>query len=322
MTVRAPAGGVVAVSVVGFPTGLASVGLRVVDGLLSVDTVARFTAGVVEAPAGSGIYHASVTAPLVAQKYGLVWDTGGVLSPTNVAEEDLIVGLESAAPSRAIVESAAGFTSGLVGTLGFQIIDPPAGTLIQARSTTAITEYPTGSGIYWKVGTAPSTDGEFAAVWDDTTTWTMDGDALVVASVPSSPPSGVLTDLGACSAAPLDDCSMYRGDTRYLPFQITDAVGAPLDVTGYTIWFTAKRQLSDPDPGVFQQTIAGGELVVTNASLGLGYVRIDPSDTVTLGDSTTQLLWDLQIKSPAADTPVSTVARGTLTVEPDVTRAV
>lgn len=323
MTIRVQPSAVFSASAAGFPAGLATVGLRVVDATLGVDTIARFTAGVVEAPAGSGIYHAPVTAPAAAKKYGLVWDSG-LVSPSTVAEEDLIVGVESVSPSRAILMSASGFASGLAGSIGFRIIDPPAGTLIQARSTTTITEYPAGSGIYWKAGTAPATDGEFAAVWDggSPAKWAIDDDVLSVVSVPSGIPSGTVPDLASCTVVGLDDCSMYRGDTRYLPFQITDSGGNPLNITGFAIWFTAKRLIADPDPGVFQQTIANAKVVVTNGALGLGYVRIDPANTATLPDAATDLLWDLQIKSTAADTPITTVVRGTLTVVPDITRAI
>lgn len=319
MTIRTQASATIEASCQGFAPGLATVGVRVVDPVLAVDTVARFTAGVVEAPAGSGIYHAPVTVPGVNKKYGLVWDNG-TISPTTVAVEDLVVGVESTSPSRVTLISAAGFDSGLSGSIGYRIIDPPTGILIQARSTTGISEYPAGSGIYWKQGTAPAATGSYASVWDGgtPTKYAIDTDPMLVA-IFVAPPAGVLPDLTSTSLAP---DSMYRGDTRYMEFEITHSdTGLPYDITGASLWFTAKQSIADADPGVFQCTIANGKVVLTNAAGGTGYARIDPADTSSLPDATISLEWDLQIKLPITDTPITTVGRGTLHVVTDVTES-
>jgi hypothetical protein len=62
-------------AVSGFPTGgVGSVGVRIGNGVGGTVT-ARTTAGVVEFPAGSGIYLATLTAPATAGQYVVVWDT-------------------------------------------------------------------------------------------------------------------------------------------------------------------------------------------------------------------------------------------------------
>lgn len=71
------------------PTGLVgTIGVRILDNVGG--TTARSTAGIVETPAGSGHYAATLTAPTVGAMYSVFWDTG-VVGPTTTASEDLIV---------------------------------------------------------------------------------------------------------------------------------------------------------------------------------------------------------------------------------------
>lgn len=58
-------------------TGLTgTLGVRIMDGQ-GATTTARVTTGIVETPASSGIYTATITAPSTAGSYTVVWDTGG-----------------------------------------------------------------------------------------------------------------------------------------------------------------------------------------------------------------------------------------------------
>lgn len=58
--------------------------------------------------------------------------------------------------------------SGLVGTLGWQIIQVPSGDTVTGyeRSTSGITEAPAGSGTYYVTFLRPSPAGDYAIVWD------------------------------------------------------------------------------------------------------------------------------------------------------------
>ena len=77
-------------TLVGAPTGLVgSLGVRILDGVGGV-TLARTTAGIVEALAGSGTYVATLTAPTTAGQYVVLFDTG-VVSPSTTAAEELVV---------------------------------------------------------------------------------------------------------------------------------------------------------------------------------------------------------------------------------------
>lgn len=61
------------------------IGVRVMDGQ-GATTTARTTTGIVETPAGSGIYVATLTAPTTAGDFLLVWDTGGA-TPEYLTED-------------------------------------------------------------------------------------------------------------------------------------------------------------------------------------------------------------------------------------------
>lgn len=81
----------------GFPTGLAgTVGVQIRDNAGGT-TVARTTAGVLEDPAGSGSYVATLVAPADAGDYTILWDTG-VISPSTVATDPLTVTAAAPAP--------------------------------------------------------------------------------------------------------------------------------------------------------------------------------------------------------------------------------
>lgn len=77
----------------GFPSGLeGTVGVRILDNTGGT-WLARTTSGVLEDPAGSGSYTATLPAPAVEGQYSVFWDWdgGGTLVPSHTAAEDLRV---------------------------------------------------------------------------------------------------------------------------------------------------------------------------------------------------------------------------------------
>jgi hypothetical protein len=77
MTIYAQPGASFETFVSGFPTGeTGSVGVRIGDGVGGT-VVNRTTAGIVEFPAGSGVYVVTLTAPTTAGQYIVVWDVPG-----------------------------------------------------------------------------------------------------------------------------------------------------------------------------------------------------------------------------------------------------
>lgn len=120
-------------------------------------------------------------------------------------------------------------------------------------------------------------------------------------------------------ALPQAGRKIYRGDTIVIEFAIAQD-GVATNLTGYSIWFTAKKQLSDNDtsPSSIQKTIGSG-ITVLDAAAGHIRVTILPADTATLSAATTYFC-DLQIKS--AGGVITTVADGTIAIVLDVTQAV
>jgi hypothetical protein len=89
MTVVAASGTVFEATVTDAPPNMVgTIGVQVQDGQ-GVATVPRTTDGIVESPAGSGFYTATLTAPLDVGQYLIVWDTGG--TEPEFAVEELLV---------------------------------------------------------------------------------------------------------------------------------------------------------------------------------------------------------------------------------------
>lgn len=110
-----------------------------------------------------------------------------------------------------------------------------------------------------------------------------------------------------------------RGDTIELSVTVTRS-GAAVDLTDADLTFTAKRRYSDADAdAVVQKTLGDGIAVVGDAEDGEILVTLDPEDTDSLTRQTV-LLCDVQLVE--SDGRVTTVASGTLTITPDVTRTV
>lgn len=117
----------------------------------------------------------------------------------------------------------------------------------------------------------------------------------------------------------MSDITIYRGDTVKLNVAVTVG-GVVFDLTGCTIWFTAKNLYTDADPGVFQKSTLNGGIVVTSAPNGLCQVTILPADTSGQAATKIMLLWDCQVKTSTG--LIYTVASGNLIVIPDVTQSI
>lgn len=115
----------------------------------------------------------------------------------------------------------------------------------------------------------------------------------------------------------MTDLRMTRGDDKAFAFVLTTASGDPLDLTGASVYMTAKEAYSDTDDGAtFQKTNLDG-ITVLNAANGLIRVDLVPTDTEDLDDRRVRLYYDIQVRD--ADDKVTTVQSGRLVVYPDVT---
>jgi hypothetical protein len=122
--------------------------------------------------------------------------------------------------------------------------------------------------------------------------------------------------------APINLGYVYRGDTLTLPlWRATDRQGNTIDLTGASLWFTAKTSLSESDleAPTIQVSTADGGVVVLDADDGLYQVTLQPKETRGLtGD--TVFTFDVQVVTIHGVT--RTVRWGSLVVVRDVTRAV
>lgn len=111
----------------------------------------------------------------------------------------------------------------------------------------------------------------------------------------------------------------HIGDT--IPLQITlSRNGVAIDLTGATLWFTAKDDLDDLDAAaVFQKKTGGLGIAITDAVNGRATVTIAPADTASLANEPQTLECDIQLLE--VDGTLTTVARGQLILQPQVTRA-
>lgn len=114
--------------------------------------------------------------------------------------------------------------------------------------------------------------------------------------------------------------SMYRGDTKTLQFTVSNLPSTGL--TGYSFWFTAKEQVSDPDASAVVHKVSADFTVSTpgnDTTPGVVTCDILPADTSAAPDYDYVLLYDFQVKD--SNGRVTTSAVGTLTIHPDRTRA-
>lgn len=108
-----------------------------------------------------------------------------------------------------------------------------------------------------------------------------------------------------------------------------DTSVAPLSssgLTGYSAWFTAKRDAADADSAaIFQKTIAAGGIAVTTngnaTTAGVLTTTVTPTDTAALATGYSHtLVYDVRVKDGSG--VESIVDSGTITVSADVTQAV
>lgn len=122
------------------------------------------------------------------------------------------------------------------------------------------------------------------------------------------------------------DYVMYRGDSLVLGLTVTQKNGtiiAPVDLTGSTIWMTAKRTASDPDnKAVFQITNPTDIQIDGDPTAGKATIIVPGAATVGLVFSNEAnrivLLYDIQVKTQTGI--VATVATGRLSIDQDLTQ--
>lgn len=122
--------------------------------------------------------------------------------------------------------------------------------------------------------------------------------------------------------------TMYRGDTLILDLSVTqtlDGITTPVDLTGATLWMTAKKKATDKDAAAVFQLTTPTDIVIDGDPLsGRAVVTVPPTGTSDLtyaeGIAQIDLLYDIQVETQTGI--VQTVAAGRLSVVRDITQAV
>ena len=104
--------------------------------------------------------------------------------------------------------------------------------------------------------------------------------------------------------------NIKRGDSWSRTIYFQDGDGNPLDITGWTLFFTAKAKADDPDPGVISKTIT----TFTNPTGGEAGISLSSADTNQVIGS---YLFDIQVKTNLNQ--ITTVLEGILTITKDIT---
>lgn len=131
-----------------------------------------------------------------------------------------------AAPGSTVEISVVNFPTGLTGTVRYRLLDNQGATT-SGPTTSGISEYPSGSGLYTASLTVPSTAGEYTILWDTGTLGpgTTAAESLTVSySAPSaSAPSGDDLCTVADVRALIEADSGWTGRDTLIQALITDA---------------------------------------------------------------------------------------------------
>lgn len=107
---------------------------------------------------------------------------------------------------------------------------------------------------------------------------------------------------------------MFRGDDREFTLTLTED-GLPMNLTGATLRFTAKRSINDPDTAaVITKTVGSGITIDADPTSGIVVVALLAADTADVTRQTV-LVWDVQVVRGGK---TRTVVAGTLDVLLDV----
>jgi len=109
---------------------------------------------------------------------------------------------------------------------------------------------------------------------------------------------------------------MTRGDTFIFKFQVF-LNGVEVDVTGYSFVMTCRYRA--PEAVVFTRSSPSTGIALTTPASGICTVTVAPSNTNTLPLEVLRFPYDIQMTDPSGN--ITTVLRGILRIDPDITRA-
>lgn len=105
--------------------------------------------------------------------------------------------------------------------------------------------------------------------------------------------------------------SIKKGDTETIIFTITDDVGAAVNLTGSTVYFTVKKKIDDPDnKAIIQKSWTSH----TTPAGGITTLVLSKDDTYK---QVGVYLWDIQIKASGGE--ITTADLGEFIIGPHLT---
>jgi hypothetical protein len=107
------------------------------------------------------------------------------------------------------------------------------------------------------------------------------------------------------------ELSEKRGDTQTYTLYFCDDDGAREDITGWTVFFTAKIKSSDLDTAV--TTIKKDVTVHTDPTNGETQIFLTSTDLANVG----RYIFDVQVKTATGD--IKTILEGNLIITQDIT---
>lgn len=118
------------------------------------------------------------------------------------------------------------------------------------------------------------------------------------------------------------DITADQGSSIRIDFALTNQVGAPLDLSGYTLRLQVRKSFADSTT-LINATLANSKLAWTNQAGGTFYLLLSPSDTNTIRFASDkpdllEAVYDLEIESPTGF--VSKPVRGAFNLQREVTR--
>lgn len=125
--------------------------------------------------------------------------------------------------------------------------------------------------------------------------------------------------------------TMFRGDSKTVQFTLDGTKLPAGGVSNFKFWFTAKNAVADLDANAVWQKagvpgnlgdwtiVTAGDPSTNPATNAVVNVAILPADTTSFPDYAQTVSWDFQVEDASGN--VTTAAQGTLTVNPDYTRA-
>lgn len=111
------------------------------------------------------------------------------------------------------------------------------------------------------------------------------------------------------------DITVKRGNTLPIDLTITDATGTPVDLTGATVYFTAKTAESDTDATDTNASIKKDVTDHTDPTAGETTILLDADDTTV---NPGNYFYDITVKYAAvggAEPVVNTVVEGKLKID-------